>query len=1055
VKPDRDWMSGSPFALGDEGLHQMVARIARSRPSATAVRSGNTAVTYAELDQTADEWASLLSGAGIGPAHVVPIVLPRSTRLITALLAMLKTGAAYSLLDPSWPRDRLVDMIRRLDAPLVVAEPGSIDGSIDAQWTPHSFAVPSSAVPSFAVRSAGAFRPVAVDGSHPCCVFWTSGTTGTPKGVLTPHRATARLFQPGTFASFNADTVIPLAAPVPWDAFSLELWSALLSGGTSVLLDDPYIAAQSLRDLVADHGISTVWLTSSLFNMVVDEDIDAFRGVSEVMIGGERLSPVHVHRFLRAHPAIALINGYGPVETTVFATTHRISAADCDRDDGIPLGRPVPGTRVFVLDGTRVCEVGEIGEICVAGDGLAIRYLGDPELTAAKFPDVELDGERLRIYRTADLGMWGEDGLLRFRGRADRQLKIRGHRVEPAEVERQVQRLLPSVRACRVLARRDALGAADRLVAFCVPRRPGDPLENALPALRSGLVAHHRPVAVVSVDSLPLTEQGKLDERTLLALLPDTDPAVSTDGCGTSRPAAVCGTSGPAAGSRNELVRLVAGTFAQVLDRASMPPDVSFFEAGGSSLGAGRVCARLAARLRRRVPISWFYEHPTAGDLAGQLSSAPLEGAPAVSGGGLVSGCGSVPLTPMQLVFLMRHLADPSDLTSHCVLTWEIRGDLDRVALQSAVSAVHRRHEPLRAAYAPDPAPAVRLVDVPPPDVAMLPAQPSTDLAVRTLRRELASELWPVDGIVWRAALVPVEDGQRTLFGVVLHHIAFDGWSESVLARDLTTAYNMARDTGRAALPAAPSLSAAYDVGAHYDKVAVRHAHLIDELAGIPDLRWHGTASGGPPGHLEYTLGPEVVAGIESFAGASGVRPFVVLLSAWGRSLAEATGQDDFAVGVPVARRETALLDEALGCHITMLCIRLRGTALSVGSTGVREAGRTVARALAAQDVSLTDLFRRTRRPGNARPPLFQTLFALQDNTPPRLDLTGLRTRFIRQPYLDLPLELHAELWPEDTGELRLVVSFRRDAVPDVVAGECADRLSGHLSALASEGASL
>ncbi|CAM5645297.1 D-alanine--D-alanyl carrier protein ligase [Streptomyces purpurascens] len=511
LRPNAAWSVGRPCAAPEEGLHETFARQARARPDAVALFDDERAITYAELDRTADAWAARLAAAGSGPGDLVPVLLPRGARLVVALLAILKTGAAYALLDPAWPERRLSDIHAQLDPPLAVAEHDTelpLGGPPLRIWSPPQGLVPEPAPPGF--------RPARVDGSAPACVFFTSGTTGRSKGAVTPHRATARLFPPDGFASFAADTVMPLAAAVSWDAFSLELWSVLLNGGTSVIVEEPYLSPTALRAGVPRHGMNTVWLTSSLFNMVVDEDPDAFHGLRQVLIGGERLSVSHVRRFLRRHPGIALINGYGPVESTVFTTTHRITEADCDRPGGIPLGRPVPGTRVYVLepDGTRPCAVGETGELCVAGEGLALGYLGDPVLTERKFTRILLDpgdvdgaGEDVRVYRTGDLVAWDPDGLLHYRGRADRQVKIRGHRVEPAEVERQAEELLPGVRSCRVLPRPDASGTSLELIAFCAPLRPDDPLPDALATLHAALVPYQRPALLVVVDGFPTTDR--------------------------------------------------------------------------------------------------------------------------------------------------------------------------------------------------------------------------------------------------------------------------------------------------------------------------------------------------------------------------------------------------------------------------------------------------------------------------------------------------------------------------------------------------------------------
>jgi amino acid adenylation domain-containing protein len=1064
LQPNAAWSAGRPCAAPDEGLHETFARRARARPDAIALVEGEHALTYEELDRTADAWAARLAAAGPGPGDLVPVLLPRGIRLVVALLAILKTGAAYALLDPAWPEQRLSDIRAQLDPSLVVAEAGSelpLGGPPLPIWSPPKDHVPEAPPPGF--------RPACVGGSDPACVFFTSGTTGRPKGAVTPHRATARLFPPDGFASFTAETVMPLAAAVSWDAFSLELWSVLLNGGTSLIVEEPYLSPTALRAGVLRHGTDTVWLTSSLFNMVVDEDADAFRGLRQVLVGGERLSVPHVRRFLRRHPGIALINGYGPVESTVFTTTHRITEADCDRPGGIPLGRPVPGTRVYVLepDGIRPCAVGETGELCVAGDGLALGYLGDPALTDRKFtripvgPDGDGGSDEVRVYRTGDLVEWDPDGLLHYRGRADRQVKIRGHRVEPAEVERQIEELLPAVRSCRVLARPDASGTSLELIAFCVPLRPGDPLPDALDTLRAALVPYQRPAFLVVVDGFPTTDRGKLDERALLALAPQTDrppPAVP----------------GAAETVTDPVVQAVAETFAAVLGRDSVPLDVPFAELGGTSLGAGRVCARLADRFGRPVPVARFYGRTTVTALAEWLrDTADVPAGPEPS-----APDGTTPLTPLQIVYLTRQLVAPADLTSHCLLTWTIQGELDRTALSAAVDEVHTRHEALRAAYVADPRPSAVLVDIPPPALEELDEKPSVDAAVRALRSELTDELDLAGGEVWRTALVPVAASDTVVFGCVVHHIAFDGWSESVLARDLGTAYAAAL-TGARPRPAPPSLHRLHAERTRRRTLAdpdAHRGHLVAELTAVPELRWPrgvGLAAGeGGSGRVvdEVTAVPElrrasgagagvaVVGGgprrvvdtvsssglgaVDALAAGCGVSRFVALLALWARSLAEVTGQRDFAVGVPVAQRDAAGLEDVVGCHITMLCLRLRGTALDGGPAALREAGGIVARAFAAQEVPFGDVLTLVDPPRTGRPPLYQALFALQDNPTPDLELPGLRSRFLRQPYPDLPLELHTECWPDGAGGLRVETTFRPEAVPPAVARE----ITGHFS---------
>lgn len=363
---------------------------------------------------------------------------------------------------------------------------------------------------------------VPVSGTDPAAIFFTSGSTGVPKGVLSPHRATTRLFGGGGFADLGPGRVVLQAAPPSWDAFSLEVWGPLTSGGSCVLAETDHLLPAELVRLTSRAGLDTVWLTSSLLNFLIDEDDpgrSCLTGLRHVITGGERLSPTHVARFLLRHPGCRLTNGYGPVESCVFATTHRITAADCDRPDGIPLGRPVPGTTVHILDGDESVGAGGVGEICLAGDGLALGYLDDDHATSAAFPYLTIDGVPQRVYRTGDLGCLDSDGLLHFRGRADLQIKISGHRIEPAEVENAARRL-PGVRDAAVLPVPAEVTGYDRLALFYVT----DGAVATSPAvirqaLADALPPHLVPHVLRARDELPTTMTGKIDRAVLLRSL--------------------------------------------------------------------------------------------------------------------------------------------------------------------------------------------------------------------------------------------------------------------------------------------------------------------------------------------------------------------------------------------------------------------------------------------------------------------------------------------------------------------------------------------------------
>ncbi|MFF8828607.1 amino acid adenylation domain-containing protein [Streptomyces sp. NPDC015131] len=523
-----------------ELIHRAVEQHAARTPGAVALVDGDRRVGYAELDAAADAWAAKLRDRGAGPGTFVPVVLERSATLVAALLGVLKTGAAYAALDPAWPAGRLRSVAAMLTPRVAVAPAGENGLHARVVCSPDGRGLlprRGAARPASGAERTGGGAGDPVDGAAPATVFFTSGTTGRPKAVVSGHRATLSLLG-DRFAPFTAGDagrpVMPQAAPVSWDGFTLEAWGPLVNGGTSVLLGGGFLLPGTLRGLVEREGVDTVWLTASLFHLFTDEDPGCFGGLRHVLTGGERLSVPRVRAFLDRHPDTVLTNGYGPVETCVFATARRVRRADCDVPTGIPVGEPVPGRRVHVLADGEEAPAGVTGEICVSGDGIALGYLGDPEATARAFPAVALDGVRTRVYRTGDLGFRDADGVLHFTGRADRQVKLRGHRVEPEEVEA-VARTLPPVADCAAVPVPGANGGFERLALFCTAAPSEAPPSG--PALRRELAArlprHLVPDVVRVLPRLPLTANGKLDRAALLdALRPDGGSGARTGEAG-------------------------------------------------------------------------------------------------------------------------------------------------------------------------------------------------------------------------------------------------------------------------------------------------------------------------------------------------------------------------------------------------------------------------------------------------------------------------------------------------------------------------------------------
>lgn len=1031
--PYRDWNNtATPYPLG-QSIHEIFAKVAADLPQAPCLLCDGEQISYSLLDRAANAYAAHLADFGVGRGDLVPIRLPRSPELVAALLAVLKLGAAYALIDEAWPRNRVQDVVAQLGATVLVGvDQTPITNQVPVRiWTP-----PAGGLASVA-GSAPDFVPAKVGGLDPACVFFTSGTTGRPKGVLSPHRATVRLFRPGAPIAFAPGTVMPQAAAVAWDGYSFELWSVLLNGGTSLIVAEPYISSDVLRAGIARHSVDTAFFTSSLFAMLVDEDPECMRGMRQIVVGGERLSSLHARRFLLAHPDTALFNAYGPIESTMYATLHRVTLEDCARPSGIPIGRPAPDTQVYILDGERRCEIGEVGELCIAGHGLALCYLGDPQLTSEKFAEATVDGTTVRLYRTGDLGCWDENGLLHFRGRLDRQVKIRGHRIEPAEVERQIERLLPEVRRCAVLALRDEFGVCRALAAFCQPRRAGDRLDGALQHLAPHLVHYQLPEYVLAVAEFPLTANGKLDEAALLGLARQLERPAEAEDASRRTPG-------------DPLTDLVARTVANVLGVPGVSSDCEFTALGGTSLDAGRVCARLASRLGRPVPVSLLLRGGTVRDLAHQLREDEAR-TPRSS---LTPKDVELVLSPAESSFLVQHLLDPDGREAHCLAAWVIDGPLDHAALNSAVTDVHRRHDALGSAYRLGRGRAFRLpVEAPAPEVVVLAECATVDEALASVRDALDAPLDPTAGHLWRVLLAPV--GQSTsVIGYAVHHIAFDGWSEAVLAADLAAAYNArceAREPSWAQIPSGVEVYALRSAHLNAADIGAQQKHVAERLRGVPELRFpHGSENTETTVlTTEFTVSPDMCTAVDALARSIHQTRFAVLLSCYARSLARTTGQDDFGIGVPVAQRTDERLEHTLGCHIGTVCVRISPSALDEDLvSSAAETGRLAREALGSQDVGINEVVRTINPPRSGRAPLFQTIFAYQDNAPAELALVGCRTTFHRLPYLGIPAEIQTEIWPADDGSLRVVINSRTPAVARSFAGELTSNLADSIADL-------
>ncbi|MEU9827880.1 amino acid adenylation domain-containing protein [Micromonospora chersina] len=956
-------------------LHRMVAAQAARTPEAEAVRHGDRALSYRQLDEAANRLARVLLRREVTREDRVGVCLPRTPELVVALLAVLKAGAAYVPLDPAYPPARVAFMAADSGVRLVLTR-----ADLAGRFPDTAVAVDRLDPVEDATDPAAPSTPEDL-----AYVIYTSGSTGRPKGVAIEHRSASVLMHWVRQTFDDAELGGLLAATsVCFDLSVFEIFGPLCWGGRVLLVDDVLALAAPGAERLPVTLVNTV--PSAMGELLTASALPA--GVRTVCLAGEPLTAALAARVWSRPHVRRLCNLYGPSEDTTYSTW-----AEVPPDSGDPpIGRPLPRTRAYVLDPDgQPVPPGEPGELHLAGAGLARGYLDRPEETRARFlPDPFRPGERM--YRTGDRVRLRADGQLAYLGRLDDQVKLRGYRIELGEVAARLA-ALPGVREATAAVRPGPSGDP-LLVGYLVGERRDDVRARLAEVLPAPLV----PATLVWLDRLPTLPNGKVDRGALPA---------PTLGDGTGTGAALDGTAGT-----------VAAVWRELLGVPVPAADSDFLALGGDSLLAVRCATRLAAATGRPVRPGDLFAHPTLAELAAHLDGLATDPEPAAEPAG-PAPTGPAPLSAAQTRLWFLHRLDPADTSYLLAFAVRFGTPLDPDRLARALRRVVDRHPALRTVFpdGPDgPVQHVRLAaDVAP---VIAPPDPGTPRDAATHRdpgtppdegtsldgrlRRLAAEATraPMDlaaGPLLRAHLVPDDSGRALALLLVVHHIVCDDWSFGVLVRDLAEAYDREGDPTAAperpaAGPAAFALSQREWLAGPAGRRAV--ADVLAELHGAPDLldlptvlRTPLDADDAPASGaaLRTTLDAATAWAARELARAERVSLHMVGLAAFATLLGAATGRRDLLVGVAFAGRTSVAAEQSVGCHVNTLPLRLRPAPERGFADLLAEARRVTLFAAAHQDVPfdlLVERLRPTRRP--RRNPLVQVAFGVQNAPPAR-----------------------------------------------------------------------
>lgn len=1011
-----DWNATAADYPADRCLHELFENQVERTPKDVALIDGTRRVEYGELNREANRMARYLRRNGVEPGSVVGVCLERSARTVTVLLAVLKAGAAYVPLDPSYPEHRIAFMIQDSGARVLILDKSSANYPGD------------DAIRRIRVDDLGGGLATEEEGNFPsgaapddlAYVIYTSGSTGVPKGVEAIHRASVNRFAwMWRKYPFASGEICCQKSTLSFVDSIWETFGPLLNGVPSVVLsEDTARDPRALVDHLSDAGVTRIVLVPSLLKALLSSGLPLAERLPRLkwwVTSGEAL-PLPLFRLFRnAVPDAVLINLYGSSEVSADVTFW--DSREGEPRHSVPIGRPISNMQVYVLDGRRhPVPVGIPGEIYVGGVGLSRGYRNRPDLTVQRFvPDPFGNGLSARLFKTGDRARFRADGLLEYLGRNDDQVKIRGYRIELGEVEA-VLKAHPAVGQAVAIVRQDAAGEP-RLIAYVVAADKESPGAGVLrPFLESRLPAFMIPAAFVHLDALPLTPSGKIDRKAL----PETESV---------RPELVRQFAPPASGTEKALARMWLEVLA--LDRVGI--DDNFFDLGGHSLLLIQVSARLRDALGVELSLRSFFEMPTVRQLARFID----EGGPASYGGPRIlraSSEGSLPLSFAQRSLWLIEQLNPGNTAYLIKRAYRLFGPLRPDALGRAIEMVVARHASLRTKFVSTEGEGRQEVVSEAHARFRLEVVDLSDLTTgerdaEVTRRAGTEALHPFDlsmAPLLRASLLRIGPEHHVLL-VTLHHIVADGWSIGIFFREMAVFYRSLLEGRPATLP---RLAIQYPDYAAWQRMWLsgdRRERLLgywrSELAGAPDVL---ELSSDRPRPANRTLSgerrplrfpPFLTDALKAIGKRHKATLFMTLLAAYAALLSRPNAQEDIVIGSPIAGRNRLETEPLIGVFLNTVVLRARLWGDPSFSELLRRVRDAALEAYAHQDLPFETLVEELRPARSlAHNPIFQVWFVLQNAPAAGWELPGIRATSIQPPAIQVRHDLQLTMWESDGG---------------------------------------